>query len=96
MAYFIIDLVKFYLPIIALFFGLLMIYLKYDLISSFICLTYLKWWAGTFIIFVVGFYWLQVHWIFINSFEIVFIILIIVFLVWLVLNKTFHFESALD
>jgi hypothetical protein len=40
--------------------------------------------------------WLQVHWIFINNFGIVFIILIIVLLVWLVLNKTFHFESFLD
>jgi hypothetical protein len=33
-----------------------------------------------------------VHWIIIKKFEIVFIILIIVFLVWLVLNKTFDFD----
>jgi hypothetical protein len=40
-AYLIIDLAKFYFPIIA-FFGLLMIYLKYDSLSCFICLPYLK------------------------------------------------------
>jgi hypothetical protein len=72
------------------FFGLLMIKLKYGLISSFICLPYLKWWTDVFIIFVVVSWWVQIHWIFINNFEIVFIILIIVFLVWLMLNKRFH------
>jgi hypothetical protein len=33
---------------------------------------------------------------FFNNFEIVFVILIILFLVWLVLNKTFHIEYVLD
>jgi hypothetical protein len=40
-AYLIIALAKFYLPIIALF-GLLMIYLKYDSLSCSIYLSYLK------------------------------------------------------
>ena len=78
MAYLISDLAKFYLPIIASF-GLLMIYSKYDSLSCSIYLPYLKWWAGVFIIFAVGFWWSQVHWIFINNFGSGFIILIIVF-----------------
>jgi hypothetical protein len=60
-------------------FGLLMIYLKYNSLSSFICLPYLKWWTGVFIIFAVGFWWLKVHWIFINKFGSGFITPIIIF-----------------
>jgi hypothetical protein len=49
-----------------------------------------------FIIFVVVSQWLQAHWTILNNFEIVFIILIIICLVWLVPNKTFYLESAMD
>jgi hypothetical protein len=41
--------------------------------------TLLKMMGWGVIIFVVGFYWLHVHWIFINNFGFVFIIPIIVF-----------------
>jgi hypothetical protein len=40
---------------------------------------YLKWWARVFIIFAVGFWWLLVHWNFINKFGSGFITPIIVF-----------------
>jgi hypothetical protein len=56
-----------------------MIYLEYDSSSYYIYLPYLKWWDGVFIIFTVGFWWLQVHWIFIVTFGSGFEILIIDF-----------------
>jgi hypothetical protein len=62
-AYLISDLAKFYFPIIALFW-VTHDFLGYDSLSRSIYLLYLKWWARVFIIFAVGFWWLQVHWIF--------------------------------
>jgi hypothetical protein len=77
-AYLIIGLAKFYLPIIAF------LWVTHDLIELWliigsIYLPYLKWWAGVFIIFAVEFWWLQVHWIFIINFGSGFVILIIDF-----------------
>jgi hypothetical protein len=77
-AYLIIDLAKFWLPIIAL------LWVIHDLFEKcFIIMldlfTLLKLWDGVFIIFAVGFWWLQVHWIFIINFGSSFVILLIDF-----------------
>jgi hypothetical protein len=56
-AYLIIDLAKFWLPIIALLW-VIHGYLENALLSYYICLPYLKWWAEVLIIFAVGFWWL--------------------------------------
>ena len=56
-----------------------MIYLENALLSLCIYFPYLKSWAGVLCIFVVGLWWLQVHWIFINHFGYSFATLIIDF-----------------
>jgi hypothetical protein len=71
-AYLIIDLAKFYFPIIVL------LWFTHDLFGEWL-ITLLKWWVRVFIIFAVGFWWLQVHWIFIINFGSGFVILIIDF-----------------
>jgi hypothetical protein len=77
-AYLIIELAKFFCPLLH-YYGLFMIYLEYDSPSHYIYLPYLKWWVWMFIIFAVGFWWSQVHWIFIINFGSGFKILIIDF-----------------
>jgi hypothetical protein len=77
-SYLTIDLAKFWLPIIALYWVIPDLF-ENDSLSYYIYLPYLKWWARVFIIFAVGFWWLQVHWIFIINFGSGFVILIIDF-----------------
>jgi hypothetical protein len=77
-AYLIIDLAKFYLPIIALF------WVTHDLfgiwlIIMFYLFTLLKMMGWGVYYFCSGFWWLQAHWIFINKFGSGFITPIIVF-----------------
>jgi hypothetical protein len=57
-----------------------MIYLENASLSFYIYFPYLKCWAEVFIIFVVGLWWLQVHWIFIIHFGYSCVTLIIDFL----------------
>jgi hypothetical protein len=73
-----------------------MIFLKYDSLSSSICLPYLNDGLGCLSFFAVGFWWLQVHWIFINKFGSGFYNSNNCFLVEIMLIKTFHFNSILD
>jgi hypothetical protein len=76
--YLIMDLANFWLPIITL------IEVVHDLFGNVLlslCIysPYLKSWAEVLCIFVVGLWWLQVHWIFINHFGYSFATLIIDF-----------------
>jgi hypothetical protein len=77
-AYLIIDLEKFCLPIIVLLWVIHDLFGKWLLIILYL-FTLLKMMGWVFIIFAVGFWWLQVHWIFIINFGSGFIILIIDF-----------------
>jgi hypothetical protein len=56
-----------------------MIYLENTSLAFHIYFPYLKSWAEVFFIFVVGLWWLQVHWIFIIHFGYSFVTLIIDF-----------------
>jgi hypothetical protein len=77
-AYLIIDLAKFWLPLIALLWVINDLFGK-CLIIILDLFTLLKMMGWGFIIFAVGFWWLQVYWIFISNFGSSFVILIIDF-----------------
>ena len=73
------DLANFWLPIITLKGVVHDLFEKNALLSPCIYFLYLKSWAEVLCIFVVGLWWLQVHWIFIKHFGYSFAYLIIDF-----------------